>query len=102
MAIQILRLTTGEELIGEVSVDDSSGYVISKPAVVGMMQTEEGTPNMVMQKFLPHSEQGEDVTIRIDSSHVMFTFEPLTEILNHYNTMLGSGLITPPKGKGIV
>jgi len=100
--IQVLRLTTGEEIIGEVSVDDDSGYVIKKPALLGMMQSEEGTPNMVLQKYLPHSEQGEDITLRINSSHVMFSFEPLGEILNHYNSILGSGIITPPKGKGIV
>lgn len=102
MAIQIIRLSTGEELIGEVTVDESGGYVISKPALLGMIEGEEGVPNMVLQKYLPHSEEGESVTIRIDSRHVMFSFSPLSEILNHYNSILGSGIITPPKGKGIV
>jgi hypothetical protein len=98
MAIQIIRLSTGEELIGEVSVDESGGYVISKPAILGMIEGEEGVPNMVLQKYLPHSEQGEDISIRINSDHVMFTFSPLSEILNHYNSSLGSGIVTPPTG----
>jgi len=101
MSIQILRLTTGEELIGEVSVDDDGGYVIECPSMIGMMQSDTGEPNMAIQQYLPHSEDGAEVKIRISSSHVVFSFTPLDEIVNHYKAAR-AGLVVAPKGKGIV
>jgi hypothetical protein len=84
MGIKILRLVTGEDVIGEVSVDDADGYVVNKPALIGMVNDPSGNPSMALQRYLPHSEEGDDVAIRIGSSHVIFSFAPLAEIVEHY------------------
>tara|TARA_B110001454_G_C12549139_1_gene362803 strand:+ start:89 stop:394 length:306 start_codon:yes stop_codon:yes gene_type:complete len=101
MSVKVIRLITNEEVIGEFSETETS-YTIKKPAMLGFLADDDGKPNMVIQKYLPHSEQGDDAEITVDRSNVLFTFDPLSEILNHYNAQLGSGIITPPKGKGIV
>ena len=101
MSITVIRLVTNEEIIGDISETETT-HIIKKPAVLGFLADDDGKPNMVLQKYLPHSEAGDDSEIEISKDHVLFSFEPLDEIVNHYNEILGSGIITPPKGKGIV
>ena len=88
MAIKVIRLVTNEEIIGEVE-EGQDEYEISKPAVLGFISDDVGKPNMVLQKYLPHSEEGDDATIVVSRNHVLFSFNPLDEIVEHYNQILG-------------
>lgn len=97
MGIKILRLVTGEDIIGEVAVDDSGGYVVSKPSLIGMVNDASGNPSMALQRYLPHSEEGDKVKIRIDSTHVIFSFAPLVEIVDHYKKAFAESTISRVK-----
>ena len=88
MSIKVIRLVTNEEIIGEI-FETSTSYEVSKPALLGFLSDDDGKPNMILQKYLPHSEEGDDAKIIISRDHVLFSFNPLDEILNHYNQILG-------------
>ena len=77
MAIKILRLISGEEVLGQVEENK-----------------KDEKPTLSIASLIPHSEE-DDVTIK--AQHVLFEITPLEELVNEYNSVYGSGIITPPR-----
>jgi hypothetical protein len=93
--VKILRLVSGEELLGEVT--DSSpiptSVIIKNPVRIVVMpnKVDPKTPNV---GFAPWAEFSDDKTFTIDKSHIIAIINPIKEFVNQYNTMFG-GLVVP-------
>lgn len=96
MAIMIVRLINGEELIGDCEVNEN-GVVIKEPAQIHFaMNPQTGKVNV---GFLPYANLLKETRINIKNDHIIYTGEPVQEAYNQYNTMFGSGLVVAGPGK---
>jgi hypothetical protein len=90
--LKIIRLMTGEEIIG--SVTDKSDYTITvkNPVRVVVIPTNDQTTPKV--GFAPFTQWSDDKELTLNRSHVTFIATPITEFVNQYNGMFG-GLVLP-------
>ena len=87
--VKILRLTSGEELIGKVEQVDDVSYIIKKAAII--LPVGEGRVGLA--PYLPYCDVEDGIEIL--SRFVMFVVDPVTEFKNQYNSVLGSGVVVP-------
>jgi hypothetical protein len=90
--VKILRLVTGEELLGEV-LDLNNTLQIKNPVRIVVMpnKLDPKTPNV---GFAPWAEFSEDKSFDLDKSHIIAIINPIKEFVNQYNSMFG-GLVVP-------
>jgi hypothetical protein len=99
-----MRLVNNEDIIAKVeTATTSTGFKtklkLSKPAIIMMMPDQSGKPNMGLADYLMFAEKKE---LMIDEDHILFMYEPMTQLLNAYNQMFGSGLVVPSSANGIL
>lgn len=88
MTIQIVKLVTGEELIGDV--EEKGNYVIKQPCALQMvMSRSDGTPSMSM---IPYAFYVEGHTVTIPRDFVIWSAKPVDEVYNQYNRIFGTGI----------
>ena len=92
--VKILKLITGDELLGEVidyHIDDT--ILLKNPVRIVVMpnKIDPKTPNI---GFAPWAEFTDDKTFVLDKSHILAIMNPIKEFVNQYNSMFG-GLVLP-------
>ena len=92
MNIQIVRLTSGEEILCDLNILGDS-YVLKAPVV--LIPTGDG--NIGFAHWLPYAKN-EQVTV--SKKYVVFIIEPVNGLVTKYNEM-NSPIILPP-ASGIV
>ena len=101
--IQIIKLTTGEDLIGGVSdteIDGKVFLVIDKPALI-MMMPKPGNENEFGVGLAPYAPFAKAHKVPVFPAHIVSVYDPAEEILNAYNSKFGAGLVMPSqKRKG--
>ncbi len=90
-SVLVLRLISGEEVLAEVE-QSNGAFIVKNPCVVQFAPPAPGTKDarLALLPFLPYADQN---TITIPEGAVLFSFKPVTEVLNRYNKIFGSGLI---------
>lgn len=99
--IQILKLSSGEELIGTVSDFEVEGRQVikmDKPAVI-IMQPIEGQPEKFGIGLAPYAPYAQENSLNIMPTHVIAVMQPTDSLKNEYNTHYGSGVIVPETPK---
>jgi hypothetical protein len=91
MSIRIVKLTSGEELIADVTDGATTSLVLKKPAMISLMPSRTD-PNQIMVGLLPYAQYARDHTVVVDRSFVVWQETPVDELYNQYNTMFGSGI----------
>lgn len=99
MAILALKLVSGEDLVGDVSFDESANeYIVKEPAQLLVLPSKDpGQPSFGFLPFPIYAQRSSNYTLKFQKSHVTMTTEVGTDFVNQYNTMFGSGIVTPPK-----
>lgn len=91
--IKILKLSTGEELIGDVSQDSGLGvYTVKKPCLLQLIPSRSNSEQPMMA-LIPYASFTKQHTVNIGESFVIWTEEPVQELYNQYNSVFGSGLV---------
>lgn len=96
--LRILKLATGEEIVGNVVEKNGIAYRIENPCVLGIMMGPNGKANLQMQPMLIFSEQK---VVEISRAHIVYEVSVAIEIQNKYNEIYGSGIVLP-KTQGII
>lgn len=91
--IKILKLATGEEIMGEV-LNVSEANVTLKNVVRVMVVPSRSDPNTPTVAFAPWAEFSAKKDILVSGAHVICAYEPVKEFINQYNAMFG-GIIAP-------
>jgi len=89
MSIKVVRLISGEELLGEW---DSENFKISSPVVMVPVTKDQ----LGFQPWIPYAEE-EDIVLK--DQHIMAVCTPDKKLQNEYNRVFGSGLIMPEEEK---
>lgn len=93
MNIKILKLITGEEIIGEVAFEDETLITLKNPLAIVIRPSQDG----FTFGFMPWCSliEGERL-VSIGLSNVVTMGNPTDEVKNTYSSMFG-GIVTPPK-----
>jgi len=97
--LRILKLVSGEEVVGEITEDNQDTIRIENPCVIGIGMSQTGKPTLQMQPMLLFSEQK---VVEIKQSHVLYNVSVAPEIKNKYNEIYGSGIVVPKKSPILV
>ena len=89
MNIKIVRLISGEELIGEWN--DKQNIITSPVIMVPVSKDQIG-----FQPWMPLSE---DEDIQLKEQHILTVVSPEAKLQNEYSRVCGSGLILPEEGE---
>lgn len=89
MTVQIVKIITGEELIGNIINDQFDEIVIDNPANIHMAPTQDSRMQLYLIPYAPYAEKDR---FTLSKSHVIMQYEPNVDLLNKYNHMFGSGI----------
>ena len=89
MNIKVIRIVSGEELIGDWNEETNT---ITSPVVMVPVAKDQ----LGFQPWIPYSEE-EDITFK--EQHIIVVLTPDTKLQNEYNKVYGSGLIMPDAEK---
>lgn len=88
--IKIVKIITGEEIIGDVSSSDDS-LSIDRPCVLQLVPSRTSDqPSMALIPYAPYTKNHK---ISIKVTNVIWVEEPLEDLYNHYNSIFGSGIV---------
>jgi len=85
MNIKIIRIVSGEELIGDWNDETKT---ITQPVVMVPL----GKDQLGFQPWIPYSED-EEMTFK--EQHIVVVLTPDNKLQNEYNRVFGSGLLVP-------
>jgi len=74
--VQLLKLVSGEELLGRVSCDDNAVYTITMPVTI--VQDES---NMGFEPFMPYSDSE---SFQISGAQVILAANPTVSLKDYY------------------
>jgi len=86
--IQIVRLTSGEELIAKTE-ETKTTITLKKPAIL----IPAGKDQLAFGQWLPYADIKDG--IEISKEYVIFVVTPMNEMEQQYEQAFGSGLIVP-------
>lgn len=93
----LIRLTTGEEIMGEILVRDDKIVQVKNPVRIVVMPSKTDPKNPSVA-FAPFIQWSDDKELTLNANHVITTATPISEFVNQYNGMFG-GLVIPPASK---
>jgi hypothetical protein len=85
--ISVMRITTGETVIGSVT-ESGDSYSIKKPVMI----VPVGKQEFGMAPWLPFAKEESVVVAKIN---VVYCVEANADLSNEYNANFGSGLVMP-------
>ena len=85
MNVKIIRLISGEELIGDWNKETST--IISPVVMIPVAKDQLG-----FQPWIPYAEDDE---VPLKEEHIVVVLTPDKKLENEYNRVYGSGLIVP-------
>lgn len=91
--LKILRLVTGEEIMGEITNETDTKVTLKNPVRV-IVVPNKADPNNPSVGFAPFMQWSDDKELTLNLNHVITTVSPITEFVNQYNGMFG-GLVVP-------
>ena len=95
MSIQLLKLVTGEEVIGDFNYDTEGCISISNPYMVIFMPTQKGMQIMLKPYWENHVEEPNYLTVFYE--HCLQQKHPVQQLLDMYHKVT-SPIDLPPKG----
>ena len=85
MNVKIVRIISGEELIGDWNRETNT---ITDPVVMVPVAKDQ----LGFQPWIPYAE---DKEITFKEQHIVVVLTPDTKLQNEYNRVYGSGLVMP-------
>ena len=93
VALKLIRLKSGEDIIADVLQDDGSSVKLKEPCILMPMGDGRGNKiQMGMVPWMPFSD-GQDFTLSHD--WIVLVTIPNEEIVSNYDRVYGTGLIKP-------
>jgi hypothetical protein len=94
MTVKAIKLNSGEELVGEVMVEDSNEIVLKNVLAILIQRNQDGNLGIGFVPFAPYLGKG--VTFEFALDKLIFVKEVDDAMKNQYNSIFG-GIVTPPK-----
>jgi hypothetical protein len=95
MNVVALKLVTGEDVLGEVVVNNAQGMRLKNPVGIAIVKGKDGGTNIGFSPFPIHSEPQTDLEIGFETMHIVYSYLPAADFIKNYANIFGSGLIVP-------
>jgi len=102
MDIIVLKLITGEEVLGEVQSSTEIEWIIENPVGIAVVRGQNGQPNVGFASFPIHSEQVKGSIISLPKKHVVYHYTPAEDFITNYKQIFGAGIVLPPTKQLII
>jgi hypothetical protein len=102
MVIIVLKLITGEEVLGEVQAQSETEWILENPVGIAVVRGKDGQPNVGFAPFPIHAPQKTGSVIALAKKHVIYSYVPAEDFITNYNQIFGSGIVLPPTKQLIV
>lgn len=89
--IIIFKITSGEEMIGEVANEFDKHIEVANPAVIMMQRSGEGV-GIGLMPYMPYC----DGNIQFSRASIVAEGEPSQNMVNEYNRIFGAGIQVAP------
>lgn len=86
--IQLVGMTTGEQLIAKVEVQEE-GLLLKKAAIL----VPSGKGELGMAPWIPYGNVEDGIVVFWNA--IAWHVDAKTDLANHYNTVFGNGLVVP-------
>ena len=94
--IKILKLVTGEEILGEVEAIRHAGesvkLSVKSPCILQFVPSRNN-PEQIGMALVPYAAHTKDHTIVVDEASIVWQQEPVDELRNQYNSIFGNGIV---------
>lgn len=92
--VLVIRLFTGEEILGDVNLSHSDTHVLVKhpTRLQAGPNPHTGQVDVHMAPLLTLAQEKE---VPIAKSAIAFHYTPVVEIRNKFSTLFGSGIVVP-------
>jgi hypothetical protein len=98
MTIRVIKLVTGEEVIGDISSEAGNEKIqVRKPCAV-MLVASKSTPDNHSMALIPYAGYTKDHEIEIFKKAIVWTAELEEDVYNQYNMIFGTGIQIVPGG----
>ena len=95
MAVKLLRLKSGEDIVGEIVRENEELIVISNPAILMPVSHSPGRQDQIQIGLAPWIPFSEEKEFKLPRDWILLTTIPAQDIVNNYNQMFGSGIVVP-------
>ena len=102
MVIIVLKLITGEEVLGEVQSQTETEWILENPVGIAVVRGQNGQPNVGFAPFPIHAAQKPGSIVCLLKKHVIYSYVPAEDFITNYNQIFGSGIVLPPTKQLIV
>lgn len=102
MTIKVLKLVTGEEVLGDIE-KGLEGYSVTDPVGITIVRQRDGSPGVGFTPFPlhrvgdPSQAPTNGYTIDIPTASVVYSYEPAQDFIDNYNSIFGAGIVLPNK-----
>lgn len=97
MDITIVKLITGEEVLGEVESENETLIVLKNPVGVAVVRGQDGGPSVGFAPFPLHAEQKSGIPVKLQKAHIVYSYVPDEPFIQNYDQLFGTGLVLPNK-----
>jgi len=97
MEIIVLKLITGEDVLGEIQTESETEYVIENPVGIAVVRGQNGQPNVGFAPFPIHAPQTKGATITLAKKNVVYYYVPAEDFIENYKQVFGVGIVLPNK-----
>lgn len=90
--IKILKLVTGEEILGEVEDETFTKITLKNPCALHMVPSRSN-PDQVGMALVPYASYTKEHKITVTMRSIIWEQEPVDELRNQYNSIFGNGIM---------
>lgn len=87
--IRVIRLVSGEEIVGKVEIRDNTYFVQWPVQLVNTTDKDSDKARVRVELF---ASQVKDHSVEINKGHVLYIGEPLLDLAEYYETTFGKML----------
>ena len=95
MSVKLLRIKSGEDIVGEIVRENEELIVISNPAILMPVSHSPGRQDQIQIGLAPWIPFSEEKEFKLPRDWILLTTIPAQDIVNNYNQIFGSGIVVP-------
>jgi hypothetical protein len=99
MNVLILKLVTGEDVLGEVIKNTEVSVTLKNVVGVTVVRGQNGQPNVGLTPFPLHAEPESGIEREFKKEHIVYEYVPAEDFIKNYDQIFGTGLVMPETKK---
>ena len=95
MVVKLLRLKSGEDIVGEIVKENEELITIRNPAILMPVNHSPGRQDQIQIGLAPWIPFSEEKEFKLPRDWILLITTPAQDIVNNYSQVFGSGIVVP-------